>query len=312
MSGVNCPVCHTAAAGAEQSVSGAALIACYQRQGIDVAPYVPAQGDIGLHRCSACDLGFFAPARAGDGDFYAQLQRHDWYYQDDKPEYPAAAAHVADGSSVLEVGCGKGAFRAWLPASVRYTGLEFNDAAIARARAAGLDVRKEPVEAHAAAGARYDVVCSFQVLEHVEQPGSFFAACADALKPGGTLIVAVPAQDSFLAVAANAPLNMPPHHLTRWSDAALRQLARRAGLTDVALWHEPVAPFHREWQRTVLALHALGGGGRRGGPLLDTSIRYRLLGRVLRWRRLRDALAARAERQQPELGHGHTVMLVAR
>lgn len=306
-----CPVCSASTVATVDMVDSTKLVRSYRQKGIDVAPYLKPDEPISLHRCGSCDLGFFSPRPAGDGAFYEQLQTHDWYYQDEKPEYLAARQLIGEGCSVLEVGCGKGAFRSWLPESVRYTGLEFNDEAVRKATESGLDVKKEPVETHAGSGKRYDVVCTFQVLEHVEEPAAFFHACAQALKPGGKLIVAVPSQDSFLSVAANSPLNMPPHHLTRWTDRALTNLAQREGFTQVDIWHEPVAQFHQDWHATTLAFYALSRYGLIKPRLIDDSLRYRLLGRLLRVRGLRDQLARHAARSRPELGHGHTVMMTA-
>ncbi|MES2758598.1 MAG: class I SAM-dependent methyltransferase [Pseudomonadota bacterium] len=308
-----CPACSASAVAAVESIHSADLVQGYRDKGIDVAAAFAATPAIALYRCCGCDLGFFSPPCAGDAAFYEQLQQFDWYYQDDKPEYGYAGQHVDEGASVLEVGCGKGAFRAALPASVSYTGLEFNEAAVRRARAAGLDVSKQPVEAHAAANPRkYGVVCSFQVLEHVPAPKQFVHACVQALAPGGKLILAVPAEDSFLAIAPNSPLNMPPHHVLRWSDRALSHLAWREGLSVVDLWHEPVAPFHSEWHRQTLAFHYFVLCGLAKTRLLDRGLKYRAIARLLRVEGLRDALAASVLRRRPDLDRGHTVVMVAR
>jgi len=44
---------------------------------------------------------------------------------------------------------------------------------------------------------RYDVVCSMEVLEHVDNPASFLFECAELLKPGGHL---------FLSTISRTPL----------------------------------------------------------------------------------------------------------
>ena len=305
-----CPACYAGDTHLRESLARADLILSYRQKGIDVSAYLN-DSDLGVRHCGHCDLTFFDPICVGDGAFYAQLQTQDWYYQDAKPEYAYAATLVGEGCSVLEVGCGKGAFRAWLPASVSYSGLEFNDEAVHKAQAAGLDVIKQSVEDHADAGRHYDVVCAFQVLEHVEQPKLFFHACVRALKPGGTLVIAVPAQDSFLAIAPNAPLNLPPHHVTRWSDRSLTHMAHSEGLKKAAIWHEPVADFHKDWHQTTLAYHALARLGLYRPRLIDHSLRYQVLGRMLRLGPVRRYLARRALEAEPQLGVGHTVMLVA-
>jgi len=44
---------------------------------------------------------------------------------------------------------------------------------------------------------RYDVVCSMEVLEHVDNPAAFLSTCAELLKPGGHL---------FLSTISRTPL----------------------------------------------------------------------------------------------------------
>jgi SAM-dependent methyltransferase len=265
-----------------------------------------------MNKCVACDLGFFVPHCAGDDVFYEQLQNFDWYYQSEKPEYGYAQGFISGADAVLEVGCGKGAFRSWLPASIDYTGLEFNDEAIRKARAAGLNVFKQPIEEHAAgAPGKYDVVCSFQVLEHIPEPRGFVRACVRALKPGGKLIVAVPAEDSFLGVASDAHLNMPPHHVLRWTDRALLNLALREGLSVVDLWHEPVASFHEDWHKDTLAHHYFVQLGLTKHKLVGRTFMGKVLARLFRTRRVRDFFAAKATKHFAPAKNGHTVVLVA-
>ena len=206
-----------------------------------------------LNICTNCGLGWYSPLVAGDERFYKDLQKIDWYYQDYKPEYDFAKAHVADGDFVLEVGCGKGAFPRFLQKTVRYRGLEFNMAAVEKASAGGLNVAPVPLHEEATERAGfYNVVCHFQVLEHVSEPRNFLNDCVKALKPGGKLIVAVPSQDSFLSLVENGWLNMPPHHLTRWTDQALKSALTAAGLKTIEIWHEPVSSFHLGWYRYVM------------------------------------------------------------
>lgn len=308
-----CPECLSMATMPVDAVATTDLSHLYRCHGVDAAPYFDGTPTITRYRCAACELRFFSPACAGDDRFYEQLQRFDWYYQDEKPEYRYVQQYMEEARRVLEVGCGKGAFHAFLSPATAYTGLEFNDDAVAKAQAAGLDVRKASIEEHAARHpACYDIVCSFQVLEHVPQPQTFLDGCVAALADGGLLIIAVPAEDGFLSVAVNAPLNMPPHHALRWTDRALRSAALRRGLTPVTLWHEPVAGFHRDWQSHTLAHQYFVLRGASTLRLVDTRLRYRAIGRLLRNRWLREQLARRVLNAHPTLGHGHTVVLVAR
>jgi SAM-dependent methyltransferase len=90
------------------------------------------------------------------------------------------------------------------------------------------------------------VVCAFQVLEHVPDPRAFLASCVYCLKPGGRLILSVPAEDSFTGLVPNNCLNLPPHHLTRWSDKALLALREEFNLHDLQLIPLPLEDIHHE------------------------------------------------------------------
>lgn len=311
-----CPSCQSDAFEVLDSVSSAALVGGYRQPhlAIDISALLPeACAVIDLLACRRCGLRWFFPMPAGDASFYEQLQHHPWYYQTDKPEHAHAAAQIGPGQTVLEVGCGAGAFAAHLPPLVSYKGLEFNNAAVQRALAAGLDVSKRTVEAEAEAKpARYDVVCHFQVLEHVPDLVTFMRACVQALRPGGCLIVAVPSEDSFLRIAGSAWLNMPPHHVTRWTDAALTHLFEALDVEVESVWHEPVAACHADWYAAVLSEHAVA---RRLG--LRTSLAgggwpARLAYRTARIPRLQRWLLAHGEAAFEFSGRGHTVCAVGR
>ena len=73
--------------------------------------FPPGTNEIHLLQCMNCDLRWYTPQTAGDAKFYEDLQQVDWYYQEHKPEYDFARTLVKQADRVLEVGCGKGAFR---------------------------------------------------------------------------------------------------------------------------------------------------------------------------------------------------------
>jgi len=280
---------------------------------VNVEAYFKPGSNLSLLVCDECGFLSYDPMPSGDETFYEDLQRLPWYYQDNKPEYHFAKEHVNNQDRVLEVGCGKGVFRSFLANSVDYHGLEFNQAAIEKAKALGLNVSDQPIERHAEAHPNeYDVVCHFQVLEHVSDPKGFLMACVKALKPGGKLILAVPSEDSFLSITEGGWLNMPPHHVTRWKDSALHYaFEKQLALTVEAIWHEPVADYHRDWYRTTLANYAIQGFlGQRIGLTPETSIATRIARRIGAVESIRNWLISHAENHFPFEGRGHTVCAV--
>ncbi|MDZ7949603.1 class I SAM-dependent methyltransferase [Nostoc sp. DedQUE09] len=315
MQSILCPGCHSEKCETLEAINTSDIIKLYKRSlNIDTSTLFSSTPVIDYMHCLACDLRFFFPFVSGDEVFYEDLQQFDWYYdQTEKPEYQFTKQFVAEGASVLEVGCGNGLFRSFLPASVRYTGLEFNNKAIQKAQALGLNVKKCSIEKYAeTADSSHDVVCSFQVLEHVSEPMKFLASCAKVTKHGGYVLIAVPAEDGFLSVATNRSLNIPPHHLTRWSDASLRKLAMNVDLSVEKLWHEPVHDHQRLWYKKVLARDGLNRLIFGKSRIVDNSLLVKAALALLKFPPVREIFAKRSEALSPSMQYGHTVALICR
>jgi len=272
---MTCPLCQSGDGILLESIRTSDLARLYQRElEIDVSRLLSHVDKINYHSCSTCDLKYFLPAVTGDNRFYESLQRFPWYYEEDKQEFSFAASHVQPHDRVLEIGSGKGAFHKYIKDNP-YVGLEFNDKAIASSRSRGLDIRKQSIEAHAdETPDSYDVVCNFQVLEHVSTPNTFLDSCAGCLKPGGKLIVSVPSHSSFSRFLVNHLLDLPPHHLTRWTDDSLRYIGNICDLSLLQIWHEPLQPLHFSLYTKTIAAEALGY---RPGRLLDNSMRGKVV-----------------------------------
>jgi SAM-dependent methyltransferase len=238
-----CSLCLHSAAHVVDSIRVETLKLAYRKMYEVVLPD-PGVERLDLLHCANCGLRYFSPPFVGDSAFYAAIQKLDWYYRDEKPEYAIARRHIKSEAAVLEIGAGKGAFAIDLPCR-SYVGLETSPEAIELARERSITLFAETIEAHASrVGCAYDIVCAFQVLEHIPDPRSFLTHAAQCLRPGGRLIVAVPSEDSFASISYWDVLNMPPHHITRWSDACLRNVAQLIGLSLVAIEHEPLDPTH--------------------------------------------------------------------
>jgi SAM-dependent methyltransferase len=154
--------------------------------------------------------------------------------------------------TVLEIGAGAGHFARSVTCKT-YTGLETNPAAVATAEVAGQLVLDQTVAQYlAATGDPLDVVCLFQVLEHVHDPVRFLRPLVDRLGVNGRLIVAVPADDSYIGHLANCPGNLPPHHLSRWSDKSLCRLGEVLKLTLIESVHEGVTEVPSQVQATKI------------------------------------------------------------
>jgi SAM-dependent methyltransferase len=242
--------------------------------------------------------------------FYEALQRQSWYYLEDKYEYDFARRFISESDEVLEVGCGRGEFAKKIVAK-GYLGLELSSKARDMAAANGVHVITQPVESHCLRYEQYyDVVCAFQVLEHIANPATFIDACIRCLKPGGLLIYSVPNADSYLAYSTNWVLNMPPHHVTWWVESAFRCVAARLGLDVLAVDRERLADIHVGQYAAMLSretlLHCLAMETQR--KLINRSLRYKIVNKVavLVSRRLAKVLK---DVHLLPIGHSITVVL---
>lgn len=206
------------------------------------------------YECQKSGYEFFYPFDlGGDSSFYEQLQRFDWYYMPWKWEHEKAAEHVSEGDNVLEVGSGNSSFVEYLSKKgVHATGLELNEAAVQFAQDKGLNVLRESIEIHSQKyPTQYDLVCSFQVLEHISDVHSFIDGMVKCLKPGGTLIICVPNNDSFIKKAEWNILNMPPHHMGLWNKKSLNYLSEIFQLDKPRLLCEPLQKYHYNHYQSI-------------------------------------------------------------
>jgi 2-polyprenyl-3-methyl-5-hydroxy-6-metoxy-1,4-benzoquinol methylase len=141
-----------------------------------------------------------------------------------------------EGGRLLDVGCGNGMFlgiardMGW-----QAEGLDFDEAAVARTRAQGFNVRSGGIEALDGVIDHFDVVTSSHVLEHVPDPVAHLERIHDVLKPGGLLWLQTPNLGSVGARAFRSNWRglEPPRHLVLFNHRSLSDALQQAGFADV-------------------------------------------------------------------------------
>ncbi len=241
-----CPITGEPAARLIQNVPVGLLRLIWRCLGwTDVSRLFEGVDDVGLW-VSPCGLAFFSPAIEGDSTFYKAVYGRFKFHEmlaeiaAERPEYIEAARHVEEGSRVVDVGAGCAGFRQHIEHS-EFTGLD----PYADTEEAG--VIPEHAGDHAARlPEHYDVVTSFQVVEHTTDPLAFVKTLSALLKPGGTLILGMPIWPSPMIDCLNMPINCPPHHLTWWNESALKALANELGFEVIDICR-PEPHRHHDW-----------------------------------------------------------------
>jgi SAM-dependent methyltransferase len=128
------------------------------------------------------------------------------------------ARRYCEGADVLDAGCGVGYGSAYLAeAAAMVVGVDVSAEAIAYARShyAGPRTSFEVMDVTALSfpDASFDVVCSFETLEHVREPRQAVREAARVLRDGGAYVVSTPRADRTGASPDN------PFHEIEYSPA---------------------------------------------------------------------------------------------
>jgi SAM-dependent methyltransferase len=141
-------------------------------------------------------------------------------------------ASVPSASSFLEIGCGMGGLAARLVERYEYVGYEPDARSYetARSRLAGRGVVVNGV-LPSAPDRTFDAVGAFEVLEHLEDDRASLAAWREWIRPGGHVLLSVPAHQSRYG-AADAAVG----HYRRYGRPDLMRLFRACGFDQATVW----------------------------------------------------------------------------
>ena len=160
----------------------------------------------------------------------AELDQRHWWYRARREVLAALIRREARppaNARVLEIGCGTGHNLTMLGEFGSVDALELDDEARAVAeQRLGKSVMRAPLPELAGVPERhYDLIGAFDVIEHIDDDQAALASIAGRLKPGGKLVVTVPAHQWMWS--AHDVVN---HHKRRYSKRALRALVQGSSL----------------------------------------------------------------------------------
>lgn len=160
---------------------------------------------------------------------------------------------LQDVDSILEVGTGQGAVGSRLAEHCRYLGVEPDRVSF--------EVARDRIEGDSSGEVRcgdiravleeeiFDLVCAFEVLEHIEDDESALRAWRRHLRPGGWVLLSVPAYEHRFAAA-----DVHVGHLRRYNPAQIETLLARCGFEHVSTFAYgfPLG-YALEWIRNFVA-----------------------------------------------------------
>ncbi|MBN8809434.1 MAG: class I SAM-dependent methyltransferase [Sphingomonas sp.] len=165
---------------------------------------------------------------------YDRMAEHDsthWWYtarRDVLHDYIAREAALPKDARILEIGCGTGHNLPMLQQFGEVDAIEIDPAARAIASARlGKPVGDAPLPAlPGITRGAYDMIAVLDVVEHIDDDVAALRAMKDCLKPGGKILIAVPAHQWMWS--AHDVVN---HHHRRYSKATLKAAIDAAGLS---------------------------------------------------------------------------------
>ena len=157
---------------------------------------------------------------------------------------------------VLDAGCGVGYGAAYLGAHARrVVGVDVDPDSVAYARRRyggreNVSFEQQDVTALEFADDSFDVVCSFETIEHLDSPEGFVAEAARVLRSRGALVVSTPRADETTREPSN-----PFHTIELSADDFERLLGTHFATVELYGQHRRQTRRHRALQRAdVLGL----------------------------------------------------------
>ena len=218
----------------------------------DHIQYLQKSSFVSLNKCSDCNFIYSSPNFAGDQKFYDLIFSDTNKYPQNRWEFNKSIEIIKNSKfkrpKILEIGSGDGAFirklvKKGLTTKNAITAIEYSKFGKSKIQKFGIkclsiDIKKtNNILPHK----KYDFICLFQVLEHLDNIHKLIDRLKNLLSKNGELLIAVPNDKVIKFNELNgALLDMPPNHIGRWSKNAF---TKYCDLNNMNLLEHKVEPF---------------------------------------------------------------------
>jgi SAM-dependent methyltransferase len=192
-------------------------------------------------RCTGCAMVFLNPVftDASLTDYYrhnttgqaaAHNSEEEFYRRIYTQGFEVIERHVKQGS-VLDIGCSGGLFLDMArERGFSSYGIELNEREFEIVKAKGHTVWNTELSA-LDPQLKFDVVCLWDVFEHIKDGVAYLSDLSKRLNPGGVVFLQIPSADSFAARVLREQCNVFDglEHVNLYGMATIAQVAKRSG-----------------------------------------------------------------------------------
>jgi 2-polyprenyl-3-methyl-5-hydroxy-6-metoxy-1,4-benzoquinol methylase len=203
--------------------------------------------------CESCEHGFLIPEKKETNEnYYSDTYRTEYshhasgaatnareifdvYKKYQTERVSIVSPYLSKESKILEVGASAGQFLVNIEKQVALVNAVELDTSCCEFMQTklGIDADSKVLKESKFASDEYDIVCAFQVMEHIENPVNFLHDLKSSLKNGGVAFIEVPnLRDPLLSIwDVNSYQTFYYHsaHLHYFTDKSLRKVAMDAG-----------------------------------------------------------------------------------
>jgi len=209
------------------------------KQGKDfkfIRDFKKEENKFSLYECSKCQIQFWLPLKNPGNEWYEESGGYKIrniikpkIYRGYHKKFLETHKDFPKNTKVLDLGCGTGEFINELKErGCLVWGVDFDRGAIKTAKeyfklenifAMNFEdfFKKENLP-------EFDIICFFEIIEHLDNPLAFIRSVKDLLKTNGKFFLSTPYRERMLPNLNN--WDFPPNHLTRWNEKALANLFR--------------------------------------------------------------------------------------